>query len=91
MATRPHRHLGGTTQVGTTARWRDVMERQEALAGAPVRRAHRQLAQVLRRLAPAGMINRQHGATASLLASACNAPFLPQRSPKTMGLKLDAV
>ncbi len=86
MATRPYRHLGGTTACLC-----DVIEREEALAGAPVRRAHRQPTQVFWRLAPAGMINRQHDGAAYLLASECNAPFLPQLPPKTMSLKLDAV
>src|SRR3954451_2334274 len=58
------------------------MEGQEALAGAPVRRAHRQPAKVLRRLAPAGMINRQHDGTAYLPAAGCNAPVYPNPHQK---------
>src|SRR4051794_5037921 len=67
---------------GAAALLRDLMEGQEALAGAPVRRAHRQPAKVLRRLAPAGMINRQHDGTAYLPAAGCNAPVYPNPHQK---------
>jgi hypothetical protein len=76
---------------GAAALPRDLVQGQKALAGAPVRRAHRQPAQILGRLTPAGMLDRQHDGTAYLLAAACNVPVLPQPALKTMGLKLGAV
>jgi hypothetical protein len=63
---------------GATALLGDVVERQEALAGARVGRAHRQPPQVLRRLAPPGMINGQHDGTANLLGR--NATRHPTRN-----------
>jgi hypothetical protein len=53
MAARAHGNAGGAAAL-----LRDVIERQKALAGAPMRRAHCQPTQVLQRLAPAGMVNR---------------------------------
>src|SRR3954452_10256723 len=38
----------------------DLIERQKALAGARVGRAHRQLAEIRRRLAPSRRLNAQH-------------------------------
>jgi hypothetical protein len=38
----------------------DLIERQKALAGARMGRAHRQLTQIRRRLIPSRMLNTQH-------------------------------
>jgi len=55
LTARARRHPRGAALPG------DLMERQEALAGAPMRTAGRQPAQVLWRLAPPGMVNVPHG------------------------------
>jgi hypothetical protein len=49
--TRAHRHLGGAAVLG------DVKQSQRPLAGAGVGRAQGHVAQVLRRLTPARIVN----------------------------------
>ena len=75
---------------GATAPLHDVVEGQEAFTGAPVRRAHREPAQILGRLTPAGMLNQQHDGTGHLLAL-LSCPILPQPATKTIGLELVTV
>ncbi len=65
---------------GAAALLRDVVERQEALAGARVGRAHRQPPQVLWRLAPPGVVNGQHDGTANLVER--NATPQPYADPR---------
>ena len=44
-----------------TGRLRDLVEGEEALPGARVRRLHRESAQVVRRLPPTGVVDAEHG------------------------------